>query len=165
MIRVVQPEPDAGCLCTGHHPEVSIVSGLDSIPVVAAGDSGGDTRTQNLKPLLLQVEQALADLIDADRSTVIDLTAMPFSDRDEQDLRRQLGCGEVNATVDALGPTLVEETGLPGVWLVEHKDAEERRLTLHLEICRVPGILVTPREDIVDGLEILRGVNSAPVDL
>jgi hydrogenase-1 operon protein HyaF len=135
------------------------MSGLDSIPVVVEGESGGDTRTQNLKPLMLQVEQAIEDLINGGAGTVIDLTAMPFSDRDEEDLRQQLGRGEVAATVNAFGPTLVEETALPGVWLVEHKDAEERRLTLHLEVCRVPAILVVPEGDIADGLESLRGTN------
>ena len=125
------------------------MSGLDSIPIAVDGDDG---RTHNLQPLMLQIAQALQDLIDTGATTVIDLTAMPFSDRDETDLRGLLGQGEVRATVDALGPTLVEETGLRGVWLVEHKDVEARRLTLHLEVCTVPTILVTPQEDIVDGL-------------
>ena len=135
------------------------MSGLDSIPVVVEGEFNGDARTHNLKPLMLQVEQAIEDLINGGAGTIIDLTAMPFSDRDEEDLRRQLGRGEVAATVNAFGPTLVEETALPGVWLVEHKDAEERRLTLHLEVCRVPAILVVPEEDITEGLESLRDAN------
>ena len=136
------------------------MSGLDSIPVVVEGELGADTRTENLKPLMMQVEQAIEDLVDGGAGTVIDLTAMPFSDRDEEELRQQLGQGEVSATVNAFGPTLVEETALPGVWLVEHKDTEERRLTLHLEVCRVPAILVAPVEDIADGLRVLRGANN-----
>lgn len=112
-------------------------------------------RTENLKPLLLQIEQALRDLRDTDEVTTIDLTAMPFSSQDEIDLRTQLGEGEVSARVDAFGPTLVQETALPGVWLVEHKDADDKRLTLHLDIARVPPILVTPYEDIAEGLEAL----------
>ena len=136
------------------------MSSLDSIPVVVDGEPGADTQTQNLKPLLLQIEQALADLVEHDTGTVIDLSAMPFTGADEERLREQLGRGEVSARVDAFGPTLVEETGLPGVWLVEHKDVEERRLTLHLEVCRTPDILVTPRDDLADGLEALRSANS-----
>lgn len=138
------------------------MSSLDSIPVVVDGEPGADTQTQNLKPLLLQIEQALADLVERDTGTVIDLSAMPFTGADEEQLRKQLGRGEVSATVDAFGPTLVEETGLPGVWLVEHKDVEERRLTLHLEVCRTPDILVTPRDDLADGLEALRSANGTP---
>jgi len=140
------------------------MSALDSIPVVVEGDPGGDARTQNLEPLLLQVEQALSDLVERGQATLIDLTAMPFSDQDEHDLRERLGKGEVSATVEAFGPTMVVETGLSGVWLVEHKDAEGRRLTLHLEVCRVPAILVTPEEDVAEALAASRSANEAPAD-
>jgi len=141
------------------------MSGLDSIPVVVEGDAGTPVRTENLKPLLLQIEQALQDLLTAGTSTVVDLGAMPFSNRDEEDLRRQLGEGEVNAMLNAFGPTVIQETGLPGVWLIEHQDAEGRRLTLHLEVTRIPEILVTPEGDIAEALDILKGVNAGSRDL
>ena len=135
------------------------MSELDSIPVVVDGSAEADFRTQNLRPLLQQIEQALQELVEDDISSVIDLTAMPFSSQDEEDLREHLGRGEVSATLDTFGPTQVQETALPGVWLVEHKDAENRRLTLHLEVTRIPDILVTPAEDIAEGLQQLRGAN------
>lgn len=134
------------------------MSGLDSIPVRVEG-AEAELRTANLRPLLQQVEQALQDLAENGQTSVIDLGAMPFSAQDEQDLREHLGRGEVSATVDAFGPTLVEETAIRGVWLVEHKDADERRLTLHLEVTRIPEILVAPAEDLADGLDTLRRRN------
>jgi hydrogenase-1 operon protein HyaF len=118
-------------------------------------------RTENLKPLLKQLEQALLDLAESGRPGVIDLGAMPFSAQDEEDLRALLGRGEVSATLAAFGPTLVEETSIPGVWLVEHKDVEERRLTLHIEITRIPEILVVPAEDLAEGLAALRRLDGA----
>ena len=138
---------------------VTTMSELDSIPVVVEGSADADFRTQNLRPLLQQIEQALQELVDDGSSSVIDLAAMPFSSQDEEDLREHLGKGEVSATLDTFGPTLVQETALPGVWLVEHRDAESRRLTLHLEVTRIPEILVTPAEDIAEGLQLLRGVD------
>lgn len=140
------------------------MSGLKSIPVVVEGETEAAVRTENLKPLLLQVEQALQDLIDEGSTAVIDLGAMPFSSQDEEDLREQLGEGEVSATMSAFGPTLIQETGLPAVWLIEHQDAEGRRLTLHLEVTRTPQILATPLEDIAEGLELLKGANAAFLD-
>jgi len=122
----------------------------------------GDLRTQNLGPLLLQLEQALQDLVDKGSSTTIDLAAMPFSTKDEEDLRQQLGRGEVRATLDVFGETLIQETALSGVWLVEHKDGEGHRLTLHLEVTRIPSILVTPEADIADGLALLKNSNKPP---
>jgi hydrogenase-1 operon protein HyaF len=135
------------------------MSGLDSIPVHVEG--AGEFRTENLRPLLKQLEQALVDLSERGQAGVIDLGAMPFSARDEDDLRSLLGRGEVTATLTAFGPTLVEETAVPGVWLVEHKDAEERRLTLHIEITRIPEILVVPAEDLAEGLAALRRFDAA----
>jgi hydrogenase-1 operon protein HyaF len=136
------------------------MSGLNSIPVRV--EAGADTafRTENLRPLLLQIEQALQALIGHASETVIDLGAMPFSAQDERDLRDLLGRGEVRATIDAFGPSLVEETACPGVWLVEHQDAERRRLTLQLEITRIPKLLVTPRDDLADSLAALNRLNA-----
>lgn len=110
-------------------------------------------RTENLVPLLHEVAAALRQLSETGAGTTIDLSAMPFSAQDEADLRANLGEGEVSAVVNAFGPTQVRETGLPGVWLVEHQDGDGRRLAMHLEVTRVPSILVTPNEDIVDGLK------------
>lgn len=135
------------------------MSGLDAIPVRVEGAAAVPHRTENLRPLLQQIEQALQVLIEHGGEELIDLGSMPFSEQDERDLRETLGHGEVKATIDAFGPTLVEETGFPGVWLVEHKDVEGRRLTLHLEIARIPGMLITPEDDLVDGLAALRRAN------
>ncbi len=131
------------------------MSSLDSITVRVEGAVKDAFRTENLRPLLNEVAEALRALSETGAGTTIDLSAMPFSAQDEADLRAQLGEGEVSAVVNAFGPTLVQETALPGVWLVEHKDGDERRLAMHLEVARVPSILVTPNEDIVDGLKAL----------
>lgn len=131
------------------------MSSLDSISVRVEGAVKNVFRTENLRPLLQEVVQALHTLSETGEGTTIDLSAMPFSAQDEADLRVHLGKGEVSATVSASGPTLVQETALPGVWLVEHQDADERRLAMHIEVARVPSILVAPIEDIVEGLEVL----------
>jgi hydrogenase-1 operon protein HyaF len=135
------------------------MSGIDSIPVHV---EGGDGSTHNLRPLLLQVEHALRELRDGGEGTIVDLSAMPFSDQDEQDLRRVLGEGEVSARINAFGPTLIQETAVPGVWLVEHQDAEEKRLMLHVEVTRIPAMLVTPADDIDDGIEAMVAINAEP---
>lgn len=136
------------------------MGGLDSIQVRVEGISGGGYSTDNLRPVMLQIEQALGDLIRSGVGTVIDLAAMPFSEQDERGLRDRLGRGEVSATIDAFGPSLIEETAYAGVWLIEHKDAEGRRLTLHVEVARVPQLLQTPADDLPDALAALHRANS-----
>lgn len=140
------------------------MSGLDSIPVKVEGLGGADQRTQNLDPILQQLSQCLTELRDDGNESVIDLGAMPFSAQDESDLRARLGKGEVSAVVEVFGITRVEETGVPGIWFVEHRDAEDRRLTLQLEITRIPALLVTPIEDLDDGLERLAAGDPGGVD-
>ncbi len=135
------------------------MSGLQSIPVKVEASADGLHRTENLRPLLLQLEEALRGLLENGSSSVIDLSAMPFSAQDEQDLREWLGQGEVSATIEAFGPTLIQETAYPGVWLVEHQDAQRQRLTLHLEVAHAPGILLTPQDDLADSLAALRRGN------
>lgn len=132
---------------------------LPSIPVVVEGQVGDSGHTDNLVPVLIEIEQALQSLVSGDGSTVIDLTAMPFSQQDEADLRLRLGRGEIKATLDALGATSIEETGFAGVWLVEHQNATGQRLTLHIEIARVPEILMSPAADIEEALTALRKKN------
>lgn len=139
------------------------MSRLDSISVRVEGAAENAFRTENLRPLLQEVVHALRTLSETGEGTTIDVSAMPFSAQDETDLRAHLGEGEVSATVNAFGPTLVQETALPGVWLVEHLDGEDRRLAMHIEVARVPAILVAPIEDIADGLRILdRRQNQVP---
>lgn len=135
------------------------MNSLQSIPVRVEPSADGTYRTENLTPLLLQLEEALRELLENGSASVIDLSAMPFSAQDEQDLRERLGQGEVSATIDAFGPTLIQETAYPGVWLVEHQDAQQQRLTLHLEVARAPGILLTPQDDLADSLAALRRDN------
>ncbi len=132
------------------------MSGLESIPVRVEDGLQKEFRTDNLDPVLRQLEQALADLAETGAESTIDLAAMPFSEQDERDLRDLLGRGEVRADMDAFGPTDVYETAYSGVWFVEHRNAEQRRLTLHIEVTRMPKILMTPEGDVVDALARLR---------
>ena len=63
-----------------------------------------------------------------------------------------LGTGEVEAKVEALGQTLVQETAVPGVWLVDYQTAEGQRQTLHLEIAPIPEILLARPEDLAEAI-------------
>lgn len=140
------------------------MSGLDSIAVHVETGVSSVHRTENLRPVLIELEQALRRLMEASEDSVIDLGSLPFSEQDEAELREYLGQGEVSARLDAFGPTHIDETRFPGVWLVEHQDAEQRRLTLHLHITRIPEILAAPVDDIADGLDALTTLNQEFTD-
>ncbi|NEV62519.1 hydrogenase expression/formation protein [Thiorhodococcus minor] len=119
----------------------------------AAQDCQGAPRSfGNAFPVLNEIRHALQRFVQTGEETRIDLSAMPFGPGDLDRLTDWLGTGEVQARVDALGPTRVQETAIAGVWLVDYRNAEQQRLTLHLEVASVPEILRPQPQDLADAL-------------
>ena len=111
--------------------------------------------TGNAGPILREIATALARLLDTGEPTTIDLGALPFSAGDEKALDAALGAGEVHATVKALGESHISETGVSGVWRVDHFDQQGETLSRFVEITFVPDILKSQPDDAVDGLDRL----------
>jgi len=131
------------------------MSGLNGIPVRIGTAPGAAAESGNAIPILHEIRHALERLAATGETTRIDLNAMPFGPGDMERLADLLGTGEVHATVEALGPTHVQETAIPGVWLVDYRNAESERLTLHIEIAFVPEILRTQPGDLETSIAAL----------
>ena len=69
---------------------------------------------------------------------------------DYEQLERILGDGEVNVTIDSLGPSTIRETAIPGIWWTTHRNADDEILTELIEVTELPDLLKTPQEDIVE---------------
>lgn len=108
----------------------------------------GDHLTWNVKPLLHEIRHALQDLAEHGRSSIIDLRSIPLAPGEEDRIIATLGCGEVRAQIDALGPSEVIETAYPGVWLVTHYNSERDIIGRFIEITAMPEILCSQAEDI-----------------
>lgn len=121
------------------------------------GDPAGDRVRErgNALPILHEVRHALGRLIATGETTQIDLEAIPFGPGDLERLTALLGAGEVSATIAALGPTLIQETAIPGVWLVDYRNSDDERLALHVEVATIPGILRVQPEDLASATAIL----------
>ena len=111
--------------------------------------------TWNVTPLLHQIRHALDSLVSQGTNTVIDLRSMPLAPGEEEKLLEILGQGEVTATLNALGPSEIRETRYAGVWVVTHYNEEQEILSRHIEITRMPGILLSQNEDIRQACEQL----------
>lgn len=138
------------------------MSGLDQMSVtIASGEGSGHSCRRTVRdhgtalPILHQVRHALERLIATGEETRIDLNAMPFGPGDLEHLTALLGRGEVEATVEALGPTHVQETAIPGVWLVDYRSSETQRLTLQIEVAPVPEILRPQPQDLTSAIATL----------
>lgn len=136
-------------------PDIPVSRGTDAAPVTDFGHTPA---------ILRELHHALARLAAGGESTRIDLTALPFGPGDEARLLAVLGRGEVSATIDALGPTHLWETRFPGVWVVDYRDPEDRRVGLQLEVDQVPGILRTPPADLADAADALAALLARDAD-
>jgi hydrogenase-1 operon protein HyaF len=128
------------------------MTGLNGIGVVVADHRSEPTERGNALPILHEIRHGLRRLSETGEPTLIDLHALPFGPGDEKRLLALLGPGEVDARIETLGHTRVWETAFPGVWLVDHRNAQGERLALHIEISSVPEILRSQREDVADAL-------------
>lgn len=125
------------------------MSALDAIPVSA------EVATGNVEPLLHEIRHALKRLVKGEEGTVIDLKRLPLAPGEEERIEATLGLGEVRAEVDALGPTLIQETSYPGVWLVTHRNADELVVARFIEVTYLPELLKSQRADIESGINKL----------
>jgi hydrogenase-1 operon protein HyaF len=112
----------------------------------------GEQLTFNVEPLLHEIRHGLTRLLDSAVATTIDLRSIPLAPGEEARILRELGTGEVQARMSALGPSDIMETQFPGVWLVTHYNSENEVVGKFIEVCEMPQILKAQAEDIRDGL-------------
>ncbi len=115
----------------------------------------GNELTWNVQPILHEIRHALAALIETGETRVIDLRSIPLAPGEEQTIIDTLCCGEVHATLNALGPSEIHETRFTGVWLVTHYNEENSVIGRFIEITKIPDILQSQDEDMAIALQQL----------
>jgi len=108
----------------------------------------GDDLTWNVEPLLHEIRHALQDLADNGKTAIIDLRSIPLAPGEEDKIVATLGNGEVQAQIDALGPSEIYETRYPGVWLVTHYNEAEEVIGRFIEVTDMPEILRSQADEI-----------------
>lgn len=109
------------------------------------------TPTGNALPLLHEICHALEALLESGRETVIDLRKVPLGPGDELRLLAILGQGEIEAQLNTLGDSMIRETGINGVWLIEHFNEDEQSIGRFIEVTPCPTALKSPLQDIRQG--------------
>ncbi|MGD2171657.1 MAG: hydrogenase expression/formation C-terminal domain-containing protein [Gammaproteobacteria bacterium] len=108
----------------------------------------GDDLTWNVEPLLHEIRHALQELADGGKTGIIDLRSIPLAPGEEDKIIATLGNGEVEARIDALGPSEIYETRYPGVWLVTHYNEAQEIIGRFIEITEMPEILRSQADEI-----------------
>ncbi len=130
-----------------------MTEGRPIIPIQPA-DSGGLSHG-NVFPLLHEVRHALERLLESSEETVIDLRAIPMGPGEEAAIEEALGTGEVKVHIRAVGPSTLQETAYPGVWLITHFNESDQVLSRFIEITYLPSIVKSQRDDVRDALDAL----------
>jgi hydrogenase-1 operon protein HyaF len=133
---------------------------LDAIPVVVINTSENPVAVDNglsgNAPVLLREIAELAHrLLTSGKSSAIDLRALPLTPADLDWLRETLGQGQVVATLEAEGESMLSETVCPGVWWVVHRNEKGAVASEFIEVTYVPELLKAHPDDVKIGLEHL----------
>lgn len=112
----------------------------------------GNELTWNVQPILHEIRHALHKLIDSGNNSIIDLRSIPLAPGEEDTIINTLGCGEVHARLNALGPSEIIETRFAGVWLITHYNEDNSIIGRFIEITALPDILKSQPEDMAFAL-------------
>jgi len=126
------------------------VQGAASRPGDPGGLGGG------VSALLHEIAVMLDRLHDSGEPGAIDLRSMPMVPGDRQRLQVALGEGEVEAVIRSGGVTRIRETGIAGVWWIEHHGADDETVAEMIEVTQVPELLPSQKEDLQTGIQRLR---------
>lgn len=125
------------------------MSGIEPFDILVESTTG------NLDLLLHEIRHALLRLSKGRQGTAIDLKSLPLAPGEEDRLLLLLGKGEVYAELMTLGKTVVEETRIPGVWVITHHNIEGAEIAKFIEVTKVPDIILSQREDMLRGIQRL----------
>jgi hydrogenase-1 operon protein HyaF len=130
------------------------MSGLSDIAVRV--EQGGGAPSAQVLAIANEIVRHLQVLRDSGAGASIDLRSLPLGPGDYQALKALLGEGEVSARIEALGPSEIRETAIPGVWWLVHRNASDEVMADLIEISPCPAILRTQDEELRDGPDRLR---------
>ena len=111
-----------------------------------------DIETGNVLPLMHEIRHALHRLTQGGEGAVIDLRSLPLAPGEEKRIEEALGQGEVSIRIEALGPSTIDETAYPGVWLVTHRNTDDEVVARFIEIARIPELVMAQADDMKAGL-------------
>lgn len=114
--------------------------------------------TWNVQPLLHEIRHALSNLLNSGECAVIDLRSIPLAPGEEEQILQTLGRGEVQAQLDALGPSEIIETQYAGVWIVTHFNDDNEIIGRFIEVTMMPEILCSQNEDVTDAFNRLSSI-------
>ena len=98
--------------------------------------------------VLRELAEHLPALSSHGRTHQVDLTSLPMSSGDKQELASTLGQGEVEITLNTIGASRIYETAYSGIWWVKHYSTDEQLIAEMIEVAVIPEIIKSQAADI-----------------
>lgn len=106
--------------------------------------------------LLSEIAAGAARFVATGEAASIDLRCLKSMPEEREILAHLLGKGEVSAVVDTLGRSDIQETLVPCVWWVRHRNNDDETVGELIEIGDIPAVVAGDRGAVAPGLEALR---------
>lgn len=129
------------------------MSTLDNIGVRVENEAAP---TSQVVALLNEIATLIDKLIKTGETSSIDLRSLPLFPGDYEAIKEALGEGEVRATLNAIGPSTLQETAVPGVWWITHYNDHEETVAEFIEVTPLPDIIKTHEGDLQQAPERLQ---------
>ena len=123
--------------------------------VISISNAQERKQYQALNGILQEIKNSLDHLLHSGNETVIELSTIPYGLESEEILLKTLGKGEVTASLTILGSDVIHETGIHGVWWVQHNDEKGNAITKSIYISYIPSILLAQPEDVEYSISLL----------
>ena len=98
----------------------------------------------------------LERLHETGETAAIDLKSLPMAPDEFHGIKKMLGQGEIDLTLELDGPTRIRETAYAGIWWIQHTGKDGRILAEFIEITRFPDFLGAQPDQIADAARHLR---------
>jgi hydrogenase-1 operon protein HyaF len=109
----------------------------------------------NAPPLLVEINDKVAEYRPGHENHVINLTLLPQTEEDLQFLMVSLGEGPLTILSRGYGNCRISSTGVENVWWVQYFNAQEKNILNTIEIGTTPAVAAAAHEDIQDSAERL----------
>lgn len=130
------------------------MSQLSDISVEVVNSKDAVAPSSQVRALLQELQAMLYSLVHTGKAASIDIRSLPITSDDYDYLKSLLGEGEVTATIYALGPTIISETAIPGIWWVTHYNADDHVLAESIEVTELPEMLKTQQQDLQQAIAL-----------
>jgi len=119
-----------------------------SIPIYLQDCQTTAAGQQAIRAILIEIQQAVKAYDKTGKRYGLDLTALPLSEFDIAKLLKLLGQGEINIRLSTMGESEIYETIIDTVWVIKHKNENDKVTTILIEVGAIPDIVQSEIEDI-----------------